>query len=79
MSEILQRLQPIFRDVLDDPAFELTRDSSPGNVEQWDSLAHIGLITAIEKEFSVRFSLGEVQALKDVGGMVDLLDRKLRT
>ncbi len=78
MSEILQRLQPIFRDVLDDPSFELTRESSPANVPDWDSLAQISLITSIEKELRVRFSLGEVQALKNVGDMVDLLEGKLR-
>lgn len=78
MSEILLRLQPIFRDVLDDSSFALTRESSPANVEDWDSLAQISLVTAIEREFRVRFTLGEVQALKNVGDMVDLLDRKLR-
>ncbi len=78
MSEILQRLQPIFRDVLDDSSFELTRESSPANVADWDSLAQISLITAIEKDLRVRFSLGEVQALKNVGDMVDLLEGKLR-
>ena len=79
MSEMLQRLQPIFRDVLDDPAFVLTRESSPANVADWDSLAQISLITAIEKELQVRFSLGEVQALRNVGDMVDLLERKTRS
>jgi acyl carrier protein len=78
MSEILQRLQPIFQDVLDDPDFVLKRESSPANVEEWDSLAQISLITTIEKELRVRFSLGEVQALKNVGDMVDLLEGKLR-
>lgn len=78
MSEILQRLQPIFRDVLDDSSFVLTRESSPANVEDWDSLAQIGLITAIEKELRVRFSLGELEALKNAGDMVDLLEGKLR-
>ncbi|MEA2163908.1 MAG: acyl carrier protein [Thermoanaerobaculia bacterium] len=78
MSDILQRLEPIFRDVLDEPSFVLTRESSPANVENWDSLAQISLITSIEKEFAFRFSVGEVQSLKTVGDMADLLERKLR-
>ncbi len=78
MSDILQRLQRIFCDVLDEPSFELTRESSPSNVENWDSLAQNSLITSIEKEFAVRFAVGEVHSLKSVGDMVDLLERKLR-
>ncbi len=77
MTDILADLQPIFRDVLDDPRLQITRQSSALNVRGWDSLAHINLVTAIEQEFGIRFALGELEGLKDVGGMIDLMEQKL--
>jgi acyl carrier protein len=77
MSDLLERLQPIFRDVLDNAQLTVHRESSALNVEGWDSLAHINLVTAIEQEFHIRFALGELNELKNVGEMVDLMQRKL--
>jgi acyl carrier protein len=75
--DILDRLQPIFRDVLDDPALRITRESNASNVAGWDSLAHMSLVSATEQEFGVRFALGELEELKNVGDMVDLIAAKL--
>jgi len=77
MSDILADLQPIFRDVLDDPALQITRQSSAATVANWDSLAHINLVSAIEQEFRIRFSLSELAGLKNVGDMIDLMEQKL--
>jgi acyl carrier protein len=77
MDTILAELQPIFQDVLDQPELVVTSRSSAQTVEDWDSLAHVNLVTAIEKHFKVRFALGELQELKDVGDMVALIHRKL--
>jgi acyl carrier protein len=77
MSDILAELNPIFRDVLDQPRLQITRASNASNVEDWDSLAHINLITAIEQAYKIRFALGELEGLKNVGEMVDLITVKL--
>lgn len=77
MSDFLTRLQPIFRDIFDREDLTITRESSAENVDGWDSLAHINLISAIEQEFHIRFALGELETLKNVGEMIDLMHRKL--
>ncbi len=77
MDPILAELQPIFQDVLDQPDLVLTPQSNAQTVEDWDSLAHVNLVTAIEKHFKIRFALGELQELKDVGDMVTLIHHKL--
>jgi acyl carrier protein len=76
MAETLDEIQPIFRDILDQPDLEITRESNASNVEGWDSLAHVNLVTAIEKHFRIRFALGELQELKNVGEMIDLISTK---
>jgi len=77
MTEILAQLQPIFQDIFDQGDLEISRGSSAETVDGWDSLAHINLVSAIEQEFSIRFALGELEAMKDVGEMIDLMELKI--
>lgn len=77
MSDIVAELNPIFRDIFDQPNLDITRASSARTVEGWDSLAHVNLVTAIEQHYKIRFALGELEELKNVGEMVDLIGLKL--
>lgn len=74
---IMEELQEIFRDVFDDEELVLTEKTSADDIEDWDSLAQIRLVVAIEKHFNVKFAMEEVEALQDVGGMADLVRSKL--
>lgn len=75
-ASIIQEIQPIFQDVLDQPALQLTPESNASNVADWDSLAHVNLIVAIEKLYGIKFALGELQDLKNVGEMAQLIQKK---
>lgn len=77
MIKLLDELQPIFRDIFDQPNLEVTRESNASTVEDWDSLAHVNLVTAIEKRYKIKFALGELQELKNVGDMIGLMEVKL--
>lgn len=77
MSDIITQLQPIFRDIFENDDLNISRDSNANTVDGWDSLAHINLVVAIEQEFEIRFALGELEAMKNVGEMVDLIEKKL--
>ena len=77
MSDILNELQPIFQDIFEDDELSITAESNADTVEDWDSLAHITLIVAIEQEFEIKFALGELEAMKNVGDMVELMQTKL--
>ncbi|SVB62460.1 uncharacterized protein METZ01_LOCUS215314 [marine metagenome] len=77
MSDILKKLQPIFQDIFEDDELLITAESNAATVEDWDSLAHITLIFAIEQEFEIKFALGELEAMKNVGDMVELMQTKL--
>jgi acyl carrier protein len=76
MSDVLEQVQSIFRDILDQPELVLTRDSNAYTVEDWDSLAHVNIVTAVERHFKVKFALSELQALRNVGEMLDLIEKK---
>lgn len=74
-AEVLQRLQGVFDNIfLESP--KLTPELSAKDVAEWDSLMHISLLVAVEKEFNVRFRVGEVEATKNVGEFADLIVRR---
>lgn len=75
--EIKERLQEIFRDVFDEEDLEIREDMSAKDIDDWDSLAQINLIVAIEKEFEVKFNLDEVSQLKNIGEMLGLISKKI--
>lgn len=78
MDDYLERLQPIFREVLDAPDLVLSAESSAKTVPGWDSLAHITIVSAIEQDFHIRFALGELEKLNSVGEMIALMRRKTK-
>jgi acyl carrier protein len=61
---------------LDD--FDLTDETIAPQVPGWDSLAHIGLISAVEKEYGIRFKTLEVIHLKNVGDLQAAIDKKAK-
>lgn len=77
-KEIFSKLNEIFEDVLDlDETPELTDSTSANDIEEWDSLSHIQLIVAIEKEFKLKFTSLEIMKWNNVGEMVDSMMQKL--
>jgi acyl carrier protein len=76
-EEILNTVGNIIREVLEVPGLKVTSETSAADVDEWDSMTHIQLITAIEAQYKLRFALGELQALKNVGDMVALIQKKL--
>jgi len=73
---IYARLTPIFHDVFDDETIAVTPTLTADDVDEWDSLAHIRLVLAIEKKFGLKFSAAEVGRLKNVGEFVALIQAK---
>lgn len=76
--DTLAILNGVFRQVFDDDSLVVTRDTTANDIEEWDSLTHMNLVMAVEQRFKIRVALGELQSLKNVGGMVDLVDKKAR-
>ena len=74
---MLIKLQEIFRDILDDKSLVLTRETSPGDIDEWDSFAHINIMVACESEFSIKFDINDFVKLKNVGDFLDMIEGKL--
>ena len=70
-NEILLRLNEVFRDVFDDETITVNGNTTADDIDDWDSLAHISLIAAVENEFGIRFDMKTALKLKNVGEMTE--------
>ena len=76
-EKVFDEVQNIFRDIFDEEQLIINDSTNSDDIEDWDSLNHINLVSSIEREFKIKFALGELLALKDVGAMIDLMLKKL--
>jgi acyl carrier protein len=75
---ILAKLQDVFRAELDDEDLVIVPDTSQKNLKAWDSLAHIRLVSGIESEFDIQFSLAEIEQTHSVRQFVQLIQERSR-
>ncbi len=73
---ILSDLTAILREVLDDPELVLTAATSAADIPGWDSMAHIALVVEVECRFGIQFQAAEIEALRQVGDLVALIEAK---
>lgn len=76
-NEILKKVEEIFREELELNDLVLSDETTADDVEEWDSLSHIQLIVAIEKEFNLKFTSREIMSWANVGEMIDCIQKKL--
>ena len=72
-DEVFERLDMVFKEYFDDEDIQLCDDTTSEDIEDWDSFEHINLIVAVEDEFGMKFPMGKVVTMKNVGEMVDII------
>jgi len=76
--EIAEKLEASFRKVFNMNTLEIKREMTANDIDKWDSLTHMLLISEIEDTFEIRFKLKELNRMKNVGDMIDLISEKLQ-
>lgn len=74
---VYERLNKVFQDVFDDEDITVNDATTSADIEDWDSLEHINLVAAVEQEFGIKFTMGQVVTMKNVGEMVDIVMSQL--
>ena len=77
-DEILDGLTDVVRDILEQPDLSLSRDTTAQDVEGWDSVNNISIIVGTEARFGVKFRTAELDEIKNVGDLIDLVADKLQ-
>jgi acyl carrier protein len=76
-EQIYSQLTNVFHEVFEDQSIVPTPNMKASDVEEWDSLNHINLIVAIEARFKIKFKTAELESLRDVGHLVEIIEKKL--
>jgi len=74
-NDIIEKVNEIFHDVFDDESIVITDSMTAADIEDWDSLTNITLVLEIEKLFNYKFNLKEVLGFRNVGDMLDVLEK----
>ena len=75
-EETTDKLKSVFQKVLEENDITISRELTAQDIENWDSLRHIQLISAVERDFGIKFKLREVMSMKNVGDLIDLIHTK---
>jgi len=73
-QEIFEKLNEIFSDVFDED-ITVTPETTANDIEEWDSLTHITLISEVEDAFDIKFAMKDVLGMKNVGEMADIIEK----
>ena len=76
--DLLSKVRDTLADIVDDGALHLTEATTADEVPDWDSINHVKLLIALESDLGFRFETSEVSGLRNVGELIDLLEKKLR-
>jgi acyl carrier protein len=74
MKVTIDDLLPIFREVLENDDIVLNESTIAADIPEWDSLNHIYLVVAIEKQFKIKFTTHQIQSWQCVGDMLNELN-----
>lgn len=76
-NEITAEIKKILVSVLNHENFEMNEALTATDVDGWDSLTHMMIISAVEKQFAIAFKLKELNKMRNMGDMLDLVASKL--
>ncbi len=78
INTVYAKLNVIFRDLFDDDSIVVTPQTTANDIEDWDSLEHITLIATVERTFKMKFKMGEISSMKNVGQMANIIQARTK-
>ena len=76
-NEILEKLQLVFREVFGKESLIISEDMSANDIDEWNSLNHMIIVSEVEKVFSIRFKLKDLNKMRNIGDMIEVIMSKL--
>lgn len=74
-EKILIEIQDIFRDIFDEEQLVITKDTTSEEIERWNSLTHIQLITILSKKYNKTLSIKEMGEINSVQRILDIINK----
>jgi acyl carrier protein len=77
MSTVVDQVRQIAADVFDEPIANVSPESTPGTLDNWDSLTHLNLTLALEQVFGCQIGEDEAESMKSIADVVRVIESKL--
>lgn len=74
-NQIFEKVAAVIREILKQPQLQLTLETTSGDVDGWDSLHHIMIITEVEKTFNIKIDFMEILEIKSVGDICKAIEK----
>ncbi|MEM1025005.1 MAG: phosphopantetheine-binding protein [Myxococcota bacterium] len=71
----MERLLGVLAEALGIPRASLSPESEAGQVEGWDSMGTLQIVTAVQAAYSVELSLDDMAEMNDVPAVKRVLER----
>jgi acyl carrier protein len=72
-----EMVNQVFQRVFDDQSIRVRPEMTASDIDGWDSLSHVNLITALEARFDIRFTQKELLKQRNVGDLMAAIEQKL--
>jgi len=72
-NDIKRKIEGVFREVFDDESLVVSDTLSTETLSAWDSLGHIRLISALEDDLAITFTLEEIESMTSVAKILAVL------
>ena len=76
-EEIVAKVREAFIKVLDHEDFELTETTTADDVDGWESITHMMIISEVEKQFGIKFKLMDLMNMNNVGDLIKTVEKEL--
>lgn len=77
MNDIKAEVNEIFKKVFNDNGIQISDETTANDIEGWDSLTHMDLISAVENHFNIKFGLKDLTKMNSVGALIGIINIKL--
>jgi len=74
---VFEQVRGIASDIFGITPDQVIAASSPETIESWDSTQHLNLVLAIEEKFGIQLDPEEIEQMKNVGIVADIIEKKL--
>ena len=75
--KILNIVREICSDIFNIENLDIDLNTNSTDIDQWDSLNHLNLMSSIEEEFNIKFDFEEIGSLKNIGDILKIISEKL--
>ena len=78
-EEITEKINKVFSNVLGHNYFSLTTETSADDVDGWESITHMMIITEIENTFNIKFKLMDLMNMNNIGDLITTIEKEIKS